>query len=49
MTSITLESASGVLSLLKSEDPRLKAIALKKIDKYMDHYWHEIAERVADM
>ena len=46
---LTLESAAGVLSLLKEDDTRLKVIALKKIDKHIDYYWHEIAEHVNEM
>ena len=46
---LVIENAANILSLLKDEDQRLKANALKKLNRNLNLYWHEIADHLADM
>ena len=46
---LVLENSGNILSLLKDDDQRLKANALKKLSKNLNLYWHEIADHLADM
>ncbi|KAI9916700.1 hypothetical protein PsorP6_016713 [Peronosclerospora sorghi] len=39
-------SAAGILALLEEQDNALKAHALQKLNKVVDHYWAEIADAI---
>lgn len=44
-----ITSAAPYLSLLDEQDPSLKAYALQSLDKQVDQFWSEIANRITDI
>jgi 26S proteasome regulatory subunit N2 len=41
-----LSSASSILSGLNSDEQKIQVNALKRLDKILDTYWHEIADHI---
>lgn len=44
--SVTLTSASGILSLLEEDKYELKTFALEKLNVIVDDFWAEISETI---